>query len=255
MHQSHLLSIVIDKMTEKLCLKWKEFENNISETFRKLRADKDYFDVTLVCEDGEHIEAHRVILAASSNFFQKLFETTKHPQPLIYLKGMKSEDLLAILDFVYFGEAKVYQENLDNFLSTANEFQMKGLMNQIDDGVQSFETKKEPTFKPVTNLENTQWIEETENIHSKTGSNQSSFDIDTQVKSMMEKSKNLYKSRHGVGHQKAEICKVCGKEGDASSIKYHIERSHLGNFVVLCDQCDKSYSTRNDLRRHKKTHS
>ena len=76
---------------------------------------------------------------------------------------MKSEDLMAIIDFVYLGEAKINQENFDNFLSIANEFQIKGLMNQFDDdGVQGLETEKEVPYMPVNNSENTQWIEETE---------------------------------------------------------------------------------------------
>ena len=37
-------------------------------------------------------------------------------------------------------------------------------MNQVDDGVQGFETEKESAFKTVPNLENTQLIEETEDI-------------------------------------------------------------------------------------------
>merc|ERR1719319_919402 len=33
-----------------------------------------------------------------------------------------------MLDFLYFGEANVYQENLDSFLAVAEELQLKGLM-------------------------------------------------------------------------------------------------------------------------------
>ena len=79
-------------------------------------------------------------------------------------------------------------------------------------------------------------------------------DIDNEVKSMMKKSKNRVTCRNRTRYTRY-TCKICGKEGDGSAIKYHIERSHLGNFVVLCDQCDKSYSTRVDLRRHKLNHS
>ena len=115
---------------------------------------------------------------------------------------------------------------------------------------------------PVTNSENTQWIEETEEDTQKSSKagmkvlSSLSSDIDRQVKSMMKKSKNRVKNKKGkVGHQRAEICKVCGKEGGSSSIKYHIERSHLEGLVVPCDQCEKSYTTRIDLRRHKQIHS
>ena len=72
------------------------------------------------------MEAHKVILAASSPFLQKLLGRNKHPHPLIYMRGMKSEDLSAIVDFLYRGEANVFQENLDSFLAIAEELQLKG---------------------------------------------------------------------------------------------------------------------------------
>ena len=43
------------------------------------------------------------------------------------MRGLKSEDLCAIIDFLYCGEANVFQENLDSFLAIAEELQLKGL--------------------------------------------------------------------------------------------------------------------------------
>ena len=53
---------------EKFCLKWNDFETNIRTSFRELREDQDYFDVTLATDDGHTIDAHRIILIAGSNF-------------------------------------------------------------------------------------------------------------------------------------------------------------------------------------------
>ena len=114
------------KMSEKLCLQWNDFQENIRNAFGSLREDNDFADVTLACEDGQQVEAHKVILAASSPFFQKLFGRNKHPRPLIYMRGMKSEDLLVMVDFLYRGEANVFQENLDSFLAIAEELQLRG---------------------------------------------------------------------------------------------------------------------------------
>ena len=36
---------------EKFCLKWNEFESNISLAFRDIRRDGEFFDVTLACCD------------------------------------------------------------------------------------------------------------------------------------------------------------------------------------------------------------
>ena len=74
-------------MPEKLCLQWNEFKENVNLVFGKLRGDKEFTNVTLVCEDGHQMEAHKVILASSSPFFEKILKKSKHPHPLIYLKG------------------------------------------------------------------------------------------------------------------------------------------------------------------------
>ena len=44
---------------DKFCLKWNDFENNVSTAFQELREDRDFFDVTLACE-GNQLEAHKV---------------------------------------------------------------------------------------------------------------------------------------------------------------------------------------------------
>ena len=120
-------------MTEKLCLNWNDFQENVNAAFPNLREGREFADVTLACEDGQQIEAHKVILAASSPFLQNLIRRNKHPHPLIYLRGIKSDNLVAMVDFLYCGVANVYQENLDAFLSIAEEFELKGLTGRTND--------------------------------------------------------------------------------------------------------------------------
>ena len=76
-------------MSDKLCLQWNDFRENITTAFRSLRHDNDLSDVTLVCEDGEQVEAHKVILSASSPFFQKILKRNKHPNPMIFRYAVK----------------------------------------------------------------------------------------------------------------------------------------------------------------------
>ena len=118
-------------MSQKLCLQWNDFQDNIKSAFGNLREDKDFKDVTLVCEDGQQVEAHKVVLVSSSPFFQKLLGRSKHPHPLIYMRGLKFDDLHAILDFLYLGEANVFQENLNTFLAIGEELQLKGLLGNV----------------------------------------------------------------------------------------------------------------------------
>ena len=130
-------------MAEKLILQWNEFQDNVNNAFGHLRDNSDFVDVTLACEDGRDIEAHKVILAASSPFFQRILKKNKHSHPMIYMRGMKSDNLTAVVDFLYYGQAKVYQENLDGFLAIAEELQLKGLEGSKDqDGANGEEQLK-----------------------------------------------------------------------------------------------------------------
>ena len=110
-------------MSEKLCLQWNDFQENIKGAFGNFREDENFNDVTLVCEDGQQVEAHKVILAASSPFFQKLLGRNKHSHPLVYMRGVKIDDLIAIVDFLYCGETNVFQESLDSILAIAEDLQ------------------------------------------------------------------------------------------------------------------------------------
>ena len=113
--------------SDKLCLQWNDFKQNISASLGDLRSDKDFTDVTLVCEDGQQVEAHKVILVASSPFFKELLRKNKPSHTLVYMRGLKGPDLVSIVDFLYFGEANVMQENFESFLELADELKLKGL--------------------------------------------------------------------------------------------------------------------------------
>jgi len=112
--------------TEKFCLKWNDFEANISTAFRELREDKDFFDVTLACDDDQ-IQAHKVILSACSPFFRTILKKNNHTHPLLYLKGIKYQQLVSVITFMYHGEVSVAQEELNGFLLVAEDLRVKGL--------------------------------------------------------------------------------------------------------------------------------
>jgi hypothetical protein len=105
------------------------------------------------------MEAHRVILAASSPFFQRLLKKNKHPHPLIYMRGMKASQLSAIIDFLYLGEANVIQEDLEAFLALAEELQLKGLTRgtqepKVEETIIKLPNKKTQMLAAQTKLTN-----------------------------------------------------------------------------------------------------
>ena len=75
--------------------------------FGVLRNDKEFSDVTLACEDGTHVEAHKVVLISLSPFFMEILKKNKHSYRLVYMRKVKSENLISILDFLYNGKANL----------------------------------------------------------------------------------------------------------------------------------------------------
>merc|ERR1712129_552204 len=261
---------VMYREEEKLCLKWNDFQENALSAFGTLRGDREFADVTLACEDGQQVEAHKVILASSSPFFLNLLRRNKHTHPLVYMRGMKSEDLVAMIDFLYFGEANVYQENLDSFLAVAEELQLKGLMGPAAEK-EAEEIYNKPTMKKKTPKQKEQRNFSTTEVQipdlscSVDKVEPSPLqevtvavtdytvaadlqDLDDKIKSLMEVSEN-----HVGGKQRGfnRICKVCGKEGPMNVIISHIEFNHITGVSHTCNISGTVTRSRNAMAKHK----
>jgi len=135
--------------SEKFCLRWNDFERNISSAFRDIREEKEFFDITLACDD-EQLQAHKVILSACSSFFKNVLRRNHHQHPLLYLKGVSFRDMEAVLNFMYHGEVNVAQDDLNSFLQVAEDLRVKGL-TQNNSGGGVTESKKVPKPEPRTN--------------------------------------------------------------------------------------------------------
>ena len=263
--------------SEKLCLKLNDFQENVNTAFADLRKDCDFTNVTLACEDGNQIEAHKIILSASSPFFENLLKKNKHAHPLIYMKGINSEDLLAIVDFLYYGEANIYHDYLDSFLNLAKEIQLQGLNVTEDEGEEEMEDggtltrhydntiaptrieRKHDAFRTDTESQNGSHFSQTNSEE------QISFDtvfplpkykfsgdmkeLDVKIQSLMCLGEN--RIRHGAKNtDQAYVCKVCGKESVKLQIRDHIESKHLEGVSIPCNLCEKTFRTRMALRKH-----
>ena len=69
---------------QQFCLRWNNFQANITSQFEALRDDEDFVDVTFAC-DGRRLQAHKVVLSACSPYFKELFKVRK---PSVYLSAL-----------------------------------------------------------------------------------------------------------------------------------------------------------------------
>ena len=126
------------EITEKdFRLSWKDYEANLSKSLAGIRDQSQFFDCMLATDydDGAslgYLRAHKVILAACSEFFRNILTEdlmAVHPNPLIYIGGVSTKDMKSILDFMYHGEVNVAQDDLMRFLKVAESHKIKGLMD------------------------------------------------------------------------------------------------------------------------------
>merc|ERR1712127_418409 len=111
---------------QQFCLRWNDFQTNMVSSFKHLRDEKSFTDVTLAC-DGQTCKAHKMVLSACSPYFKALLEENPAKHPIIILKDVPFQHLTAILEFMYAGEVNVAQDQLPAFLKTAERLKVKGL--------------------------------------------------------------------------------------------------------------------------------
>ena len=89
-------------------LKWNHFNGNLDFNLKELLFSNKLTDVTLVSDDKMAFKAHKFVLGACSPVLRDLLIETFHPQPTIYLRGIHSYELEAIMSFLYLGKTQFY---------------------------------------------------------------------------------------------------------------------------------------------------
>ena len=98
-----------------------------------MRKGTDFADVTLISEDKVKFSSHKVLLSSCSNMFKLILNENIHANPLLYLGGVSSQIIGLILDYIYYGEVNIYQEQLDSFFESAQKLEISGLIGSINE--------------------------------------------------------------------------------------------------------------------------
>ncbi|CAG0915371.1 unnamed protein product [Notodromas monacha] len=101
------------------CIRWGKHPMNISSASCNLFNSQMLVDVTLAA-DGVQIQAHKLVLAASSVYFQALFTQNPCQHPIVILKDVSIDELRIIIDFVYKGEVEVPDDKLSSVLKVGH---------------------------------------------------------------------------------------------------------------------------------------
>ncbi|KAL0851734.1 hypothetical protein ABMA28_000051 [Loxostege sticticalis] len=118
-------------MSQQYSLRWNNHQPNFISMFTTLLNTQTLVDVTLAAE-GKHLLAHKVVLSACSTYFQALFVDNPSRHPIVILKDVTFADLRTMVDFMYYGEVNVTEEQLPQVLDTAKLLKIKGLTEMPD---------------------------------------------------------------------------------------------------------------------------
>lgn len=112
--------------SQQFCLRWNNYQTNLTCVFDQLLQSESFVDVTLAC-DGNQIKAHKIVLSACSPYFQSLFFDNPCQHPIIIMRDVKWPELKAIVEFMYKGEINVNQDQISPLLAIAEMLQIRGL--------------------------------------------------------------------------------------------------------------------------------
>ena len=119
-------------MSDKFSLKWNDYQSNWRKSLNELREDTEFADVTLISDDKVIFSAHKILLSSCSNLMKFILKSNTQTNPLLYLGGVNSINIRFILDYIYYGEVNLYQEQLDSFLESAQKLEIQGLMGDSE---------------------------------------------------------------------------------------------------------------------------
>ena len=173
-------------------------ESNRSRVLQDILSQSQFLDVTLVNDDREW-GAHKLILSTVSPVLRRILDRGPQHHPLLYLRGTKSSNIEALLNFVYYGETSVPVADLNEFISLGNDLQLAGICEKWKEHENNEVLKSEPIQA---------------NEHSN----------DSQKAEMQELEGQDEESEMSVNN-----CKMCDFRGfNAESLEKHLNLIHSG---------------------------
>ena len=210
-------------MPQENCnITWHTYSDHLKEMMTDLRTFGSFTDVTLISDDNKESKAHRTILSACSPVLKNILQMNSNDSHcMIYLKGIQHLEVESILQFIYHGEAKLQTERTEEFLSFAEDLEIKELRKILDE-------KRYDVKQNLSEQSNQHEIPETP-----------SFPLGSQI------DPNLKENRYS--------CDQCDKQySSQGALLKHTKAKHEGILKYECSYCEYKTSRAYDLSKHVK---
>ena len=248
------------------CFASEFFQLNLISEINGLLTENTFADVTLVSDDQIMIPAHRFVLSACSPVLKNILVNNPHSHPLLYLRGVKQQELRYILEYMYTGKVTISQDRIKDFIDIAISFEIKDIGRdfkieeintqstevsaKIDDSVHEADTENMKLSKTRNEL-----------LESVISGQEERLEQDKSYITKLFKCKDceaVYASKKGLFHHTESKhdfikypCVPCDhKATTAGNLKTHQESVHEG-IKYFCNQCKYETTRAAQLKIHK----
>ena len=238
------------KNSKMLSVNWNEYESCLSSSAKELMDDTDFLDVTLAFDDNQQIQANKFMLSICSPFFRRILKRNSHSHPLLFLKGINSENMKKMIDFIYNGETCVPEHDLESFLSNANDLELKGLSESPptnESNVNSPENKEEESISKTAEKMDSEmdYIDVAEVEYDN--------DYDLQEDPVSVSTMNNFDD--SISYDTPEIAIVESyTDNNATMLTFFENNMLIEDGKFKCKKCEKVYTKKKVLRTHMQTH-
>ena len=264
----------------------------ISSYHNYLYESREFADVTLVSDDYHPVETHKTLLAHSSTIFRSLLYLSTDQKPIIYLKGVSHKELLALVKYIYLGEALLEESELSALHEVAKEYKVCQFnSNEIKikaeklDFLSQSNVKNTGTYIPnqhnklnflnfdvdsaqsdIPEYDNIENVLEDNKLASLENQEDFEFGNNTIIDSVDSNDTNqeegseaenspskVWKKTKNKKTEKVSECSVCAmKFTTLRSLQRHTKNIHELAFNEKCKFCDTTFHSRDNLRAHVK---
>ena len=231
--------------------------------FQYIRGENYLRNVTLVSDDGKTVEAHKLVLCASSKFLNELLsDTGANDNAWIYLSGVEHYVLKDMVEFMYTGEIMTPEANMNNLLNLANLLEVENMYQlepkKLEDTLEEISNSEEQMNIFSGNVLKMELLNDLmKNNDDREASDLSSLEYDepNRVKNEIINCKNESSGEEMLsktdGLWECVKCEKTFVRKDHAKTHTQIHSKNSRNYT--CNICYRAYGTQDVLRNHKNT--
>ena len=246
----------------KYDLSWENFSGHLKSMLDEIYRTNHMTDVTLVCDDGQEIKAHSIVLSACSSVLRDTVRCLPKTGAKVHLKTIKYQEMKHIIEFMYLGRTTVDEDTFQHFINASKLLKISNLGSSAEDLV----TEQHVTDKNSPTLAIEQLEHKNDSVNISKENCLDSFDSKkTSDKEYLQKlfcnhcdyytlNENTLESHIRRKHTEY-VCKICNEPHKKKiHLKVHMKERHV-EYEYYChhNNCKYQGLSKIDLKQHKES--